>query len=68
MQQCEADREQKCHTLTATRDTYRTFNQLRVAARGDLEWIRISEGPAVYFTNETSDLLYLKLGWDRLKL
>ena len=53
----EADREWKHQKWAATCDAYRAANQLRMAARRALEWIRMFEGPAVSFRYEISDLL-----------
>ena len=59
--QCRRDdarlTEWKCQKRAATHDAYKVTNQLRMAARRALEWIRTSKGWLV-FRSEISDLFY----------
>ena len=42
------DQERKWQKQAVTRHAYRVANQLRMASRRALEWVRMFEGPAVF--------------------
>ena len=58
--QTKAEHEQKRQKWTGTCDTHRAANQLRVAARRELEWIGTFLKVRLVFRYEISDLCFWK--------